>query len=103
MVLETFLSEKCRKHHDRDINGFAITSNIDPEVFEFYLKRVNETSSVNPMTFYPNNEKIALPHARNFLSKLLANNSEFLIFGHETDLDPSDKKKGASLEVILLT
>lgn len=82
MVLETFLSEKCRKLHGRDIDGLAITSNIDPEVFEFYLKRINETSSLNPMVFYPNNEKIALPHSRNFLSKLLANNSEFLIFGH---------------------
>lgn len=30
MVIETFMSEKCRKHHGRDIDGLAITSNIDP-------------------------------------------------------------------------
>jgi len=24
------MSDKCRRHHGRDINGLAITSNIDP-------------------------------------------------------------------------
>ena len=69
------MSDKCRKHHGRGIDGFAMASDLDPEVFQFYLKRINETSSSNPMIFYPNNDKIALPYVRNFLSKMLTNNS----------------------------
>ena len=70
LVIETFLSEKCRIHHGRDIKGLAITSNIDPEVFEFYLKKVNLTVKTNSMVFYPNKDKIALDYKRNLLAKM---------------------------------
>jgi hypothetical protein len=70
MVLELFMSEECRHRHGRDLTGLAITSNIDPEVFEFYLKKVNPSVSTSPLAFYPKNEKVPLQYANNFISKL---------------------------------
>jgi hypothetical protein len=75
-VLELFLSEQCRLLHGRDLSGLAITSNIDPEVFEFYMKKVDMNVSYDKIKFQPDNNKIALKYASNLLTKYTTNSGE---------------------------
>ena len=47
------------------------------------------------MVFYPNNYKVPLQYANNFLSKLENNGQKFMIFGQEDTIN--DIKKGVGL------
>lgn len=45
-VYNTFNSASCRRQHGRNISGFAMAINIDPEMFDFYVK-----NTIEPIVF----------------------------------------------------
>ena len=47
------MSPDCVAKHGRNISGFAIASNIQPEMFTAYLKKATESSDI----WDQNNEK----------------------------------------------
>jgi hypothetical protein len=47
------------------------------------------------MVFYPNNDKIALDHSQNLLSRVEIDQNNLLILGQEDDI--KDNPKGVSL------
>ena len=39
--LKKLLTQNCKLKHNRTIKGIAFASNIDPQIFENYMKKVN--------------------------------------------------------------